>query len=371
MTKLACPRLFEAEALRDGRLVGAERLSFQRHLDSCARCSREVVELQTLADRLCNSGAEADADELHARRERTRLLAAFDAKLAPPERTLAARGWLVGAAAASLLVLGFFMYFRARSVAASDTERAVVVHADGSATWSRQSEGPVEKILLERGALSIHVDHARERRRLLVVLPDGELEDIGTTFTVSADAGRTTHVSVASGSVVLRIRGQAPLSLRAGEAWRPSQPAVVSTCPSCEPPPATGATSAPPIIPPSAASASPPTSTRLQGAQTAQTPSDRRASPAASAEGHEPTPSVDFRAAMTLLDSGDNGAAAARFSSFLNAHPGDARCEDAAYLRVIALQRAGDAGSMRDAANRYLRQYPNGFRRAEVAALAR
>jgi len=373
MTKLACPRLFEVEALRDGRLLGAERLSFQRHLDSCACCSREVVELQTLADRLCNSGAEADADELHARRERTRLLAAFDAKLAPPERTLVPRGWLVGAAAASLLVLSFFMYFRARSAAAPGTQRAVAVHAEGSASWSRRSEGPVEKILLERGALSIHVDHTGEKRRLLVVLPDGELEDIGTTFTVSAEAGRTTRVSVASGSVVLRIRGQAPLALRAGEIWRPSQPAVVSTCPSCEPPPAAGATSAP-IIPPSAAPTSPLSSARVQGVQGAQTalpPSDRRASPAASAEGHEPSPSLDFRAAMALLDSGDNAAAAARFSSFLNAHPRDARCEDAAYLRVIALQRTGDAGSMREAASRYLRQYPNGFRRAEVAALAR
>ena len=370
MTKPACPRLFEAEALRDGRLVGAERLSFQRHLDSCARCSREVAELQMLADRLCDSGAEADADELRARRERTRLLAAFDAKLAPPERTLPARGWLVGAAAASLLLLGIFVYVRARSIAAPGTERVVVVHADGAASWSRQSEGPVEKILLERGALSIHVDHARERRRLLVVLPDGELEDIGTIFTVSAEAGRTTRVSVASGSVVLRIRGQAPLALRAGETWRPSQPAVAASCLSCEPPPAAGAASAP-IIPPSAALASPLASTRLQPAQTALPPSDRRASPAASAAGHEPTPSVDFRAAMTLLDRGDNGAAAARFSSFLDAHPRDARCEDAAYLRVIALQRTGDAGSMKEAANRYLRQYPNGFRRAEVAALAR
>jgi len=370
MNKLACPRLFEAEALRDGRLVGAERLSFQRHLDSCARCSREVVELQTLADQLCDSGAEADADELHARRERTRLLAAFDAKLAPPERPLAARGWLFGAAAASLLVLGFFISFRVRSVAAPSAERAVVVHVDGTASWSRKSEGPVEKILLERGTLSIHVDHAREGRRLLVVLPDGELEDIGTTFTVSAEAGRTARVSVASGSVVVRIRGQAPLALRAGETWRPSPAAVVSTCPNCQPPPAAGAASAA-VIPPSAAPASPLSSTRLQGAQTAVSPPDRRASPAASAEGHEPTPSLDFRAAMTLLDSGDNGAAAARFASFLNAHPRDARCEDAAYLRVIALQRAGDAGSMREAASRYLRQYPNGFRRAEVAALAR
>jgi TolA-binding protein len=73
---------------------------------------------------------------------------------------------------------------------------------------------------------------------------------------------------------------------------------------------------------------------------------------------------------MTALDSGDNLGAAARFSTFLSAHPGDARCQDAAYLRVIALQRTGDAGSMKEAAAQYLRRYPNGFRRAEVAELA-
>jgi len=369
MTKPSCPRLFEAEALRDGRLAGSERLSFQRHLASCPHCSREVAWLQTLAERLCSSEAEAeaDADELHARRERTRLLAAFDAKLAPPERTLAARGWLAGAAAASLLLLGSFIYFRARSGASPGTERAVVVRADGTASWSRQSEGAVEKILLERGALSIHVDHTPEGRRLLVVLPDGELEDIGTTFTVSAEAGRTTRVSVESGSVVLRIRGRAPLALSAGDTWNPSQRAVVSTCPSCESPPVAGATSAP-AIPPGVAPASPLTSTRSQRAQTAFPSSDRPA-PSASAAGHEPTPSLDFRAAMTALDSGDNVAAAARFSSFLSTHPRDARCEDAAYLRVIALQRTGDASSMKEAAAHYLRRYPDGFRRAEVSAL--
>jgi len=73
---------------------------------------------------------------------------------------------------------------------------------------------------------------------------------------------------------------------------------------------------------------------------------------------------------MTALDGGDNRTAAARFASFVSTHPLDARCEDAAYIRVIALQRTGDAGAMKEAAAHYLRDYPNGFRRAEVAALA-
>src|SRR6478752_5493787 len=196
MTKPACPRSFEAEAMRDGRLAGAERVSFQRHLDSCPRCSREVGTLQTLAVHLSDSGSEFDADELHVRRERTRLLAAFDAKLAPPERTP----------------------------------------------------------------------------------PDGELEDIGTTFAVSAEAGRTTRVSVDSGSVVLRIRGQAPLSLGAGDTWNPSQRAVVSTCPSCESAGVASSTGAP-LAPPSAVPAAP---LATQRAHPAHPSAERAASPSGS-----------------------------------------------------------------------------------------
>ena len=409
MTKPACPRWFEAEALCDGRLAGAERLSFQRHLASCPHCSREVAALQALRDRLCNSGVETDADELHVRRERTRLLAAFDTMLAPPERTKAARGWLVAAAAASLLLVGLFGYFRARRAARVGTESSVVVHAEGTASWSRRSEGAVEKILLERGVLSIRVDHIPQRPRLLVVLPDGELEDIGTRFTVSAEASRTTRVSVESGSVVLRIRGQAPLSLGAGETWHPSQPADGSACPSCEPPQVAGAASAagapsalanpapassradgsaclscePPRV--AGATSVPPAplsaalgSARSRPAAAALASSGRATSPPANAPGDDPKPgldaaldpALDFRTAMSALDSGDNFTAATRFSSFLSAHPGDARCEDAAYLRVIALQRTGNVDSMKKAAAHYLRRYPNGFRRAEVAALA-
>jgi anti-sigma factor RsiW len=385
MTKLACPRAFEAEALRDGRLVGAERLSYERHVHSCAHCSREVAALDALRDLLCNSGSETDADELHVRRERTRLLAAFDAKLAPPERRSPARGWLVGTAAASLLVLTLFGYFGARSVAPGDTRGAIVVHADGAASWSRRSDGAVETLLLEQGALSILVDHALDHRRLLVVLPDGELEDIGTRFTVSADAGRTTRVRVESGSVVLRIRGQAPRSLSAGDTWDPSQLTSAAPCASCEPVRVPGSASTAPTLPstaptlPSTPSTLPSTAPTLpstppappsghaQRAPTAAASSAPTASPAASAAAANP--SLDFRAAMAALDGGENGTAAARFARFLSTHPLDARCEDAAYLRVIALQRTGDADAMKEAAAHYLRDYPKGFRRAEVAAL--
>jgi hypothetical protein len=373
--KPACPRLFEAEALRDGRLAGAELSNFERHLSVCLQCSREVEALQALGNALRASAlGPADADELHVRRERTRLLAAFDAALVPRERAYGARSVFAGVLAVAALIAGLFVYFRPPAVEPGvGVTDAVVVHADSNTSWSRRIDGSLERIVLERGALSIRVDPALalDHRRLLVVLPDGELEDIGTTFTVSADAGRTTRVSVQSGSVVLRLRGQPPLALGAGDTWTPSPPAApsASACTSCDPAPL------------AAPSASPLSSAIVRSVPAASSPSSHAVpprprplpSPSAppSAAPLEPEAARDFRAAMMALDSGDNATAAARFADFLAARPGDARAEDAAYLRVIALQRAGKTSTMKEAAAHYLRRYPRGFRRAEVETLSR
>ena len=72
---------------------------------------------------------------------------------------------------------------------------------------------------------------------------------------------------------------------------------------------------------------------------------------------------------MAVLDSGADRAAAAAFGRFLAKHVRDPRAEDAAYLRVIALQRCGAADEMRRAAQDYLRLYPAWFRHAEMARL--
>jgi hypothetical protein len=361
--------LFEAEALRDGRLVGAELSNFERHLNVCPHCSREIEALQALADALrAPALGPADADELHLRRERTRLLGAFDAALVRPERKYGARRVLYGFAAVAALFVGLFVYFRPRAVAPDVTAtHAVVVHAGSNTSWSRRIDGALEKIVLERGALSIRVDPALAlaHRRLLVVLPDGELEDIGTTFTVSADAGRTTRVSVQSGSVVLRLRGQPPLALGAGDTWTPSPPAAssASACTNCDPAPLAAPSTSP-------LSAAPARRVPVSSTPSHATPQSRPP-PALRASAPEPEAARDFRAAMTALDRGDNATAAARFADFLAARPGDARAEDAAYLRVIALQRAGNTATMKEAAAQYLRRHPKGFRRAEVEMLSR
>jgi TolA-binding protein len=107
----------------------------------------------------------------------------------------------------------------------------------------------------------------------------------------------------------------------------------------------------------------------VSAASTGERPLAPRA-PSAPPEAPLDGPSLDFRAATALLGSGDNVAAAAAFAGFLAKYPRDPRGEDASYLRIIALQRAGDSGGTERAAAEYLRRYPKGFRRAEVEKLA-
>jgi|CZKU01.1.fsa_nt_gi hypothetical protein len=349
MSATPCPRLFEAEAMRDGRLTGAERVSFERHVAICPACSREVQSLEALGESL-RAGPPA-ADELHARRERTRLLAAFDRELVAPKRS-----WNLGqrplwpAAVAALVVATLFVQRVRRSAEAPAHTSSAVVHADSTAVWTERMAGDRKNIVLERGALWIHVDHSSGEGRLLVVLPDGELEDIGTTFTLSADDGHTTRVAVQEGHVVLRLRGQAAIALGPGDTWIP------------EPRPAASARAR------STSSADPAPTTRIDPDER-RTPSPR--SSASFAPSSASDPSVDFRAAMAALDVGDNHQAAAAFADFLGKHPRDPRSEDAAYLRVVALQRSGDSAGMKQAAIEYLRRYPAGFREAEVEPLSR
>lgn len=346
--KGACPRLFEVEALRDGRLRGVELERFQAHIVGCPSCAHEDRALEALAEALRSSSPSAGADELRVRRERTRLLAAFDASLVPAPRAHRARLWLPAAVVVALLTLAAVFTFVlwplrphpvSRAKSAEPSPDPVLVRADSSAQWSRRSAKQVDEIVLASGALFIRVDHAASARRLRVVLPDGELEDIGTTFSVSVEGGHTTRVTVQDGSVVLRLHGKPAIALGAGDAWSP------------------------PAAPLPAAPR--PDSTRVvpRGAS-------RPSSSAPGAEAPAVDAAQDFRAAMSAFDSGDNAHAARLFAAFVADHGRDARAEDAAYLRILALQRAGNAAPLQQAARDYLARYPRGFRHAEVEALA-
>ncbi|MGC4092761.1 MAG: FecR domain-containing protein [Polyangiaceae bacterium] len=345
MTASSCPRSFEVEALRDGRLSGAERSHFERHLATCPACTREAEAFAELARSLERS-YPLERDELLLRRQRTRLLADFDRSVTQPEptRTLQRRA-LLGVAAVAVAA-GALLWLRSKPSPAHGTERAAVeIRADEAARWTRRTGAERDVITLDAGSLHVRVRHDAARPPLLVLLPDGELEDTGTTFSVHVEGGRTRHVAVEEGSVVLRLRGGAPVGVGAGQAW--TAPANSSPAPS-----------APPLEPPP--SAAEPSATSAPRAE----PSGRgAASPLSDA-------SSEFRAAMTAFNSGRKQEAAGQFARFVEQHPSDQRAEDAAYLRVLALHAAGDVIAARGAASYYLRRYPSGFRRTEVERLA-
>ena len=137
MRSSACPRLSDAEAKRDQRLGPAELASFERHLDTCDACAREVENLEALAAPLRDGAPHGvEVDELHARRERTRLLLAFDQMAEAPvrarTRTRAAvrwRAWQFAAAAAAVVL-----------AAAERCQQRESTH-DGSATAAEQLRG--------------------------------------------------------------------------------------------------------------------------------------------------------------------------------------------------------------------------------------
>jgi hypothetical protein len=278
------------------------------------------------------------------------LLGAFDRSLVAPEPRWRAPRWLALPIAVTALAAGLLVFWKIRPAPQPAQVFHASVQGDAAAVWS-QGTGPDhrERVILQRGTLSIKVDHRSFAGRLQVALPDGELEDIGTIFTVSVEDGRTIRVAVLEGSVLLRIRGQPPVAIGPGDVWIPHDRTAAATAPSsapaAEPGLGQGLAAAPRAVPP------PPP--RLS----------RHAEPA------PPDSAADFRAATAALRAGDNRGAAAAFTAFLVRHPADARAEDAAYLRVIALQRAGAERELRRAAQEYLRLYPLGFRRADVESL--
>jgi outer membrane protein assembly factor BamD (BamD/ComL family) len=79
-----------------------------------------------------------------------------------------------------------------------------------------------------------------------------------------------------------------------------------------------------------------------------------------------PTPSKAFAEGVGLIERGDYATAADKLDAFRRANPGDARAEDAAYLTILALQRAGRKAAAAEAARRYLELYPGSARRGAV-----
>jgi hypothetical protein len=321
MSTFPCPRFWEVEAARDGRLQGAALSGFERHAARCAPCTREQRRLQALARALREDGSLHDDVSLRRNRQeildraaalvRTRSEGRFDLRRA----VIAAA---ITASAAGMVAVAY-------RHSSPWPERSAVLAATpvGSAKWTRHRERNLERVDLGDGVLSLVVRRSSGDPRVVVRVPEGEIEDLGTAFRVTVRNGRTVAISVSQGAVVFHRRGLADLRLAAGATWSADGEAR-----------------------------------EVSGA--------RQEPPTPSAPGPAPLPTSARRAK----------SAARRIDTPIPIAPSpaveaDAVDEDAAYLQLLALLREGRNDEARLAAATYLRKFPTGFRRPEVERIAR
>jgi hypothetical protein len=322
MTTKVCSRRWEVEAARDQHLSGAAMASHVAHVAACAECRVEQEALDALARKLRAGSARVDEVALRRLRQAT-LERAFELSRTQSRPLRARNVALVALAAAGLAV--------AIVVQQAHHERPSLAVTAGSAgaTWNRHRVDDVDHVDLGEGAFSLVVRRRAQDPRVIVHVPEGEIEDFGTAFDVHVHAGRTERIAVREGVVVFRRSGAAPLRLSASMEWRASERAAAPV-PAAAPTPTQ--TAALPIVAPAPFA----------------TPHRANTSPRA----HVGATAVPSRAPKIANDAANAAAA-----------------EDAAYLRVLALLREARVAEAKLAAAQYLQKFPNGFRRVELQKL--
>jgi ferric-dicitrate binding protein FerR (iron transport regulator) len=369
--------VWEAEAIEDGRLVDADRASYERHAAGCAECKRELAALADVRATMM-AAPEPARTPLQRRAERAAILrrANGDYVHAGAPRAF---GRLAFALAVPLLVVLFVVgrgaLGRKRLEVSlgqaagwgAPTPSFEVVDARG-AQWSSAIEGHVARVSLRAGVASFHVEHVAPGKRFLLALPDGELEVHGTRFLVDVQAGATRSVEVTEGLVALRLGGAPQRFLRAGEHWS----ADGTTSATSAAPLGTVATPAPP--PRNDATAAGGTSAPLTGTTPGTTPgrTGGTASAANASASVRPALSASDRYAEAIgaYRVGAYAKADALFAAFVRDFPGDPSCEDASFLRAVCHQRIGDSAGAASLARAYLARYPSGLRRPEAERIA-
>lgn len=323
MTK--CARAWQAEAIADGRLEGVDREAFERHVESCVDCAKEVRALERLRQAFAGLLGPTSSPLDH-RRSRLKLLERASTHREP-------RRWWVAVAATGAVasIAAAFVFVQHRH----PNPKLPVVHSDDvvfevadikGGRWSTLATGPSTRLRQTDGTIAVHVEHLGANQRFVLQLPDGDLEVRGTRFTIAVRDGVTEKLDVDEGVVLLRIAGTEHV-YQAGEHW--SMPAIAN----------------------------------------APAPTTSVARPTTSVLANNPLPRASFEDAVAAFDVGDYGRADTLLERFVAAHPDDARSEDAAFMRVVAHVRTGDKSGASRLARAYLARWPNGLRAVEARAV--
>jgi hypothetical protein len=281
--------------------------SLLAHTSTCPACHREARALDGLARRL--RGAPP-VDDVTVRRVRHRVLERADRSLRTPQVAYHPFVLAFGLAAAAVVFVAWVVRSSPRE---SPRAEAITVNPAPFAAFARKREGGVDIVELRDGSVRFTVRHAAETPQLIVRVPDGEIEDVGTVFTVTVSRGHTDRIDVAEGLVAFHRRPGGDALVRAGMPF-------VRQSTEAAPPASSSAESAP--------APRPRTDTGARHAT-------RLAKPRA--------PTADERALDAERDA-----------------------EDDAYLNVVRLLRDGRREEAERAATAYLDRFPQGFRRPEV-----
>lgn len=380
MSAQRCSRVWQAEAVLDGVLSRADSASFERHAATCADCSVERVQLARLAS-VAQRLPSVTVTPLRRRALHNELLRRANELSVGAQPSRPSRLWLWTALAASAVVTLLVVW---RLSAPTPTARGAApsfeLSAAANSRWRVARPGPALRLSLELGTVTISVAKLGADQRFSLQLPDGELEVRGTRFTIECDAARTRRVVVDEGRVVLRLAGQAELSLGPGEGW----PRPTARSPAGLPAPAASGSpgadlasstraapsgSAPPLAAPQRQGA-----TRRQAATKPSGPGSVVSAPPATPSAAVAARSAaarDFAEAMAVFSGGDFGSAERMFRAFEERYPSSPHREDLLFLRALGRSRRGDAGGARALAREYLNRYPEGFRAHEARELAR
>jgi hypothetical protein len=228
-------------------------------------------------------------------------------------------------------------------VRANEAVASIVdVDAQPGARWSEHADREIDRVDLEDGAASFKV-HPHPGRRVVIRLPDGEVEDLGTVFEIRVAGLHTERVAVSEGRVSVRLRGRPEFSLSAGNAWN-SEPAAAA--PNVAQEPAVGEP------------------TRIPSLEKAPAPKA-----GASSRPHRQA-MADAEARVEKASPKESGKDASMSAEPPSPDALSTKAEDDTYLGIVELLRQAKYSQARAQAKSYLLRFPNGFRRIEVLNIA-
>src|SRR5262249_20051658 len=112
----------------------------------------------------------------------------------------------------------------------------VAIEPRGTTVWRAMPSTDKQAYVLESGTLHLGVVRPPGAMGIVMKVPDGEIEDIGTEFSVTVVPTRTSSIQVESGAVVFRRSDGLVVHVGAGESWESSPRALLDTPVSTPPP---------------------------------------------------------------------------------------------------------------------------------------